>query len=206
MMSHRALIVILIITSYSIRAQEVFSGRLSFSIEYPTVPDDMKGVEEKLPTEMKIITDGRSWLSEQITEVNGKYSRVFIDSKDSIFETITIGPERVRVSYRKISSVDVKSINSLGPIVLGQETEICEISDDDGVKQSIIQLTSYSEIPNLFFNGLSGIPTLIEIDNAGIKMRLKLTSMSNEPLDETYFALPDDYKVIDTVLYQSWLR
>jgi len=155
---------------------------------------------------VKIITDGKSWRSEQITEINGKYSRVYIDSKDSIFETITIGPERVRVSYRKISSVDVKSINGLGPIVLGQETEICEISDDDGIKQSINQLMSYSEIPNLFFNGLSGIPTVIEIDNAGIKMRLKLTSMSNEPLDETYFALPDDYKVIDTALYQSWLR
>jgi hypothetical protein len=205
-MSHHALIVILILTSYSIRAQEVFSGRLSFSIEYLKVPDDMKGVEAKLPTEVKIITDGKSWRSEQITEINGKYSRVYIDSKDSIFETITIGPERVRVSYRKISSVDVKSINGLGPIVLGQETEICEISDDDGIKQSINQLMSYSEIPNLFFNGLSGIPTVIEIDNAGIKMRLKLTSMSNEPLDETYFALPDDYKVIDTALYQSWLR
>ncbi|MDC1221762.1 hypothetical protein N8Z47_03745 [Salibacteraceae bacterium] len=205
-MSHRALIIILIITSYSVRAQEVFSGRLTFSIEYLKVPDDMKGVEAKLPTEVKIITDGRSWRSEQITEINGKYSRVYIDSKDSIFETITIGPERVRVSYRKISSVDVKSTNGLGPIVLGQETEICEISDDDGIKQSIIQLTSYSEIPNLFFNGLSGIPTVIEIDNAGIKMRLKLTSMSNEPLDETYFTLPDDYKVIDTALYQSWLR
>ena len=195
-----------IFSSLTAGSQEIFSGRLSYSIQYMEVPDDMKGVEDKLPSEVKIITNGKSWRSEQNTEINGDYTQLYIAEKDSIYETITIGPERVQVSYRRVQQVEVKSMNSPGPKVLDLETVICEISGDEGTEQSIVQLKSYPAIPRLFFDGLSGIPTLIETENSGLKMRLQLILIDKEPIDETYFVLPNDYLAIDTALYQSWLR
>ncbi len=187
-------------------AQEQFSGRLTYSIEYLEVQDDMKGVEAMLPSSIHIVTDGKSWRSEQSTKINGDYSQLYDQEKDSIFETITIGPERVKVSYRSVGKIDLEPQKKLGPKVLERNTEIRQIASSTKNGQSIIQLTDFKSIPKLFFEGLTGVPTLIEMDNAGIKMRLKLESIVSEPIDETYFILPDDYILVDTELYQSWLR
>ena len=187
-------------------AQEQFSGRLTYSIEYLEVQDDMKGVEAMLPSSIHIVTDGESWRSEQSTKINGDYSQLYDQEKDSIFETITIGPERVKVSYRSVGKIDLEPQKKLGPKVLERNTEIRQIASSTKNGQSIIQLTDFKSIPKLFFEGLTGVPTLIEMDNAGIKMRLKLESIVSEPIDETYFILPDDYILVDTELYQSWLR
>ena len=187
-------------------AQEQFSGRLTYSIEYLEVQDDMKGVEAMLPSSIHIVTDGKSWRSEQSTKINGDYSQLYDQEKDSIFETITIGPERVKVSYRSVGKIDLEPQKKLGPKVLERNTEIRQIASSTKNGQSIIQLTDFESIPKLFFEGLTGLPALIEMDNAGIKMRLKLESIVSEPIDETYFILPDDYILVDTELYQSWLR
>lgn len=187
-------------------AQEQFSGRLTYSIEYLEVQDDMKGVEAMLPSSIHIVTDGKSWRSEQSTKINGDYSQLYDQEKDSIFETITIGPERVKVSYRSVGKIDLEPQKKLGPKVLERNTEIRQIASSTKNGQSVIQLTDFKSIPKLFFEGLTGVPTLIEMDNAGIKMRLKLESIVSEPIDETYFILPDDYILVDTELYQSWLR
>ena len=187
-------------------AQEQFSGRLTYSIEYLEVQDDMKGVEAMLPSSIHIVTDGKSWRSEQSTKINGDYSQLYDQEKDSIFETITIGPERVKVSYRSVGKIDLEPQKKLGPKVLERNTEIRQIASSTKNGQSVIQLTDFKSIPKLFFEGLTGLPALIEMDNAGIKMRLKLESIVSEPIDETYFILPDDYILVDTELYQSWLR
>ena len=200
------IMLITLLMNAPLHAQETFSGRLVYSLEYLDVQDDMKGVEEKLPPVLEVITDGSNWRIKQKTLINGEYSQVYISDIDSIFETFSIGPERVRVSYREVETVNVKTTKPGGPRIIDLNTEICEITSISGNDQSILQLESFSPIPSLFYDGLSGIPALIEMDNAGVKMRLKLVSLKSEPIDETYFALPEDYKPVDTALYMSWLR
>lgn len=186
--------------------QELFSGRLTYSIEYLNIPADMKGVEKQLPSKISIVTDGSNWRSVQYTEINGDYIQVYDSKADSIFEMITIGPERVRVSNRTLKKVSLSNTKDKGESQFQMETKIVDVKLESGENQSMIFLADYMPIPSLFYHGLVGVPTSLEVGNAGVIMRLSLSKIHEEPIDKTYFTLPDDYKWVDNSLYQSWLR
>ena len=191
---------------HGVWSQEVFSGRLHYEIEYLNVTDDMAGVDSMLPKSLNVITDGTNWRIEQHTDINGDVAQIYVASKDSIYETLIIGPERVTIECKKAIAISETNKIGAGEQIGGMGTDIYKCSLENGRSLDIICLSKYQSVAGLFYQDMMGIPTSVELDKGGVTMRLTLKSLVFEPLDETYFSLPTDYSTLEGTVYQSWLR
>ncbi|MCO4805017.1 MAG: hypothetical protein KC456_00360 [Flavobacteriales bacterium] len=187
-------------------AQKTFSGRLVYDITYDQVPEDMKGVENGLPEKCVVVTDGTSWWMEQHTEMNGAYSIVYQSQKDSIYEMLKVGPDRVRVSSKMELERRVWLPTENTQIWNG--LSMLQYQSQDPVENPLTVWVSkeYAPILGLFYADLEGLPVRFTKERAGVRMTYALRRLKLEPIDETYFVLPSSYNEVSADLYQQWLR
>jgi hypothetical protein len=189
-----------------IHAQKSFSGRLIYDITYDQVPEDMKGVEKGLPEKCMVITDGSSWWIEQHTEMNGAYSIVYQSHNDSIYEMLKVGPDRVRASSklkvnRMVWNATEASQNWNGLAMVKYQCQ------DPKENPFVVWVSKeYMPIHGLFYADLEGLPIRFTMEKSGVRMTYALKRMISEPIDDTYFALPESYQDVSIDLYQRWLR
>lgn len=119
---------------------------------------------------------------------------------------LQVGPDRVQISDIPKQNRRVWISNGKKKVILGYES-ICYASQDPVEQPLDLCLNpSYHSIPNLFLESLEGIPMEFEQLKSGMRIRYTLVKWMEEPLDETYFALPESYEKVSKKLYQSWLR
>jgi hypothetical protein len=189
-------------------AQKQFCGELDYQVEYLDLPSDMEGMSSILPNKCHIITDGKNWRLDQNTSINGAFIEIYHHRKDSLYQFLTVAEERVRIEKKVEFGVeDLRCLSSTGESTIsGISVQKRSISGSEIYAQEMWVSKEFQGIPALFIPGLDALPIQFEVKRQGVHMRYTLVRLTQQPLDDTYFTLPTNYKPISEKVYQSWLR
>jgi len=205
---HLCLFALLVAIAGHVQAQKAFEGRIQYAIDYIEIPEALQGMEHALPEQsLVVIKDGNMRL-QQGTLLSGEQITIHREGIDSLYQLIEVLGVKMQLTlpleeevnkFRVIEQQEIKNI-------MGYEAKHVILQDAMGTVLNAWCSAKFrnpvgSELPHL-----RGLPLEYELVRSGIRMHLVATQVVEEPVDETYFAIPPDYVRVPKDAYDRWLR
>lgn len=189
-------------------AQKPFEGRVLYAVSYDSVPEEMKGMEHVLPTEMLWVVRGDDSRMEFRLPMGGTQVVIHRAGIDSAFTLTEVLQQKILVVTRS------QLQNTRSKVVEANEKK--EI-DDHKVKKQWVQSTDGHTLTiwssTKYKNPSGGETSLIEylpldyqVFRNGMLVHMEAKSVTEESVDKTYFEVPGSYERVPKAIYDAWLR
>lgn len=183
-------------------AQKDFEGKLSFSINYLDLPEDMKMMESMLPKEMLFYVKGSKARMEQAA-VMGSQTVVIMDTKtdvsivlmDFLGQKMAIEPtaEELKESKSKSERIEIK-LSDETKTIAGFECKKVTMVDPETKTPVTVWFTDAIQNGMSQLPGVPGMPLEYTVDQEGMRMRITATEISKEKVSDELFKVPAGYE------------
>lgn len=192
----RTLVLILCVLSFSfhIQGQKPFEGRIIYDVEYVSFPDGMEGAELSLPQQVTMIVKGENLRIVQQSAIAGELLQIHKAGIDSVYQifhfmqrhVLMVEPiEDKSIRFRVIEKDEIKNI-------LGVDTRQMYLQSGTGENFYAWVDRKYLNPLKVELSGLKYLPLEYSIVRNGITMKLTARELKHEPIDNTYFMLPEN--------------
>jgi len=188
--------------SFTLFAQKPFEGKIVYKIDYPALPDEMKGMEGMLPKETIVYTKGTKSRTETASLMGNQV--VISDAKkdygvvlmDMIGQKMAIEPtaEEMKDAKDRNDKMTVKYLNET-KTVAGIKCKKAIISAaDEEFPLEVYYTEEYSNYNANDMKQLKGMPLEYSIKANGLEMRMVAQSVTAEKVADSQFEIPADYQ------------
>jgi|GEM_PF-611599 hypothetical protein len=176
------------------QAQKAFEGRIFYDVEYVSFPEGMEGVEQSLPQQMTMIVKGQNVRIIQQSALAGELLQIHRAGVDTIFQifhfmdrhVLMAAPiENKSIKFRAIEKENVKTIANV------QTHEVYLQSGTGGHVQAWVDKKHQNPLQTEL-RGLNYLPLEYTVIKNGITLKMIVREVKSEPIDETYFLLPEN--------------
>lgn len=182
-------------------AQSDFEGTITYSIEYLTVPDEVKGMESMLPQEARLQFKGQK--VRMVQEVMGGSQTVISDgaTKEGLLLmdmmgqkiAVSIPQEATQAEEEAAKNTTVTELTRVKKI-LGHKCKEYEITAPDGSKVYVFSTKALGNIKHQQYKQLDGFPLEYITAQQGMKIRMEATNIEKESLGDELFDAPEGYQ------------
>lgn len=175
-----------------------FEGDIKFKISYLEVPEDVKGMESMLPSQLSMTFGGEMVKIEQ--EIMGG-SQIIIthETKKEGDMLMSMMGMKIHVHMTKEelekeeADMEKPSIKLLSgeKKILGYTCKKAEVTTSEGSIE--LWYTQEIEAKNKDFKEIDGFPLEYTANQGGLKMQFIATSVENRKVDMAEFAVPEGY-------------
>lgn len=180
--------------SYWTQAQKPFIGRITYDVEYVSFPDGMEGAEQSLPQQMTMIVKGQNVRITQQSALAGELLQIHQEGVDTIFQifhfmdrhVLMAAPiENRSIKFRAIEKENAKNIANI---------ETHEVYLQSGTGGHLVAWVDkkYQNPLQSELRGLDFLPLEYSVIKNGITLKMTAREVKVEPIDETYFLLPEN--------------
>ncbi|MEZ4721694.1 MAG: hypothetical protein R2813_07465 [Flavobacteriales bacterium] len=198
---------ILCIGPFIVNCQSSFEGRIKYVIAYEMANEERKGIDLSLPKECKLYTNGKDWRLEQYSALGDNSIMIYHHDADSVYRLMEIGNEKFLLADKAANSAvrvwfeitqDIKSI-------AGFECHK-SIAQVENEKSSVWVCQDYKNLKHLFWPQSEFLPISFTMIKSDLETVYTAIDHSKEPIDDTYFVVSSEYKLISDLKYQRMLR
>jgi len=186
----------------SVNAQKSFEGKLTYTIEYVKIPEEMKGMESMLPQGMLTYIKGNKSRTEQDAGMGGK--TIIIHDNDKMETMVMMDMFGQKMAIVPTAAEQKESQAEMDKMQVEFSSETKEIA---GYKCKKAMVTApdmdfpftvfyTDEIPNgnAQYTKLPGMPLEYTMEQQGMKMKISVTTIDKEKVDASVFEIPKDYE------------
>jgi len=191
-----------LLVTVTLSAQKPFEGKIVYKIDYPSLPEEMKGMEGMLPKETIVYTKGTKSRSETASLMGNQV--VISDSKkdygvvlmDMIGQKIAIEPtaEEMKDSKERSDKMVVKYLNETKTIAGIKCKKATITSPDEEFPLEVYYTEEYSNYNTNDMKQLKGMPLEYSIKANGLEMRMVAQTVKAEKVADSMFEVPADYQ------------
>lgn len=186
-------------------AQRPFEGRVHYQVTYLSFPDGVEGVELALPQSMTLVVRGHQYRMEQTSALAGELVIIHQPEVDSLYQLFEFMDRTVYTAVeakRGAAKYRVKREDAQQSIA-GVPCRKLYLQSSSGRHQYAWADTKHQNPLTLDFPSLAYFPLVFEQERNGIWMRFEAVKVVEEPLDDTYFTIPDHAVRIDERILQK---
>ena len=194
MLTKTGFLLALFSVSLCLKAQKAFEGRIVFDVEYVSFPEGMEGVEQSLPQQMTMIVKGQNLRISQQSILAGELLQIHRAGVDTIFQIFHFMDSHVLMA----EPIDNKSVKyrvvekDKEKIIAGIETHKMYLQSGTGQHFAAWVDKKYQNPMKYELRGLNYLPLEYSLVKNGIILKLTAREVKHEPIDLTYFILPDN--------------
>ena len=190
-------------------AQKPFEGRIVYNIDYRDAPQDMQGLEKMLPSELVMIVNGTTSRKEQQSVFGGK--QVFLNwaDQDSTIVLVDILDQKLKYTipqdkremqrYRVTETDESKEIK-------GYTCKKALLQTSKGVVLEAWYTAEFLNPDGSALPQLKGLPLKYELSQKGMTVVFTARTVKEEPIDETYFVVPEEYEATSLDRFNEMIR
>ena len=192
--------VLCVFTSGILGAQN-FEGKVTYSIEYLEVPQEVMGFESMLPQELSLsITEYKVRVQQSV--MGGDQVIVMDKSKNEGFALMDMLGQKIAIL---MSSVDLQEQTESEQylkyryfeekkMILGYECRKAEVYSENSDQVMVVWYTEVIQNPGYQMEELKGFPIQYEKQENGLSMRLTAKEIIREKVNPSLFEIPVDYE------------
>ncbi|WP_196889637.1 DUF4412 domain-containing protein [Aureivirga sp. CE67] len=181
-------------------AQKDFEGVLVYKYEYLHLPDEMMDYKDQLPKFSTAYRKGDMFKIEQ-EMMGGMQTFIADDNKQELSMLLDMNGQKMGMKFDlKEEKMDVDKVNlkhtNETKMIKGYKAK--KVTFDQGENQ--VELWYTEELPNkfnVFLVPVDGMPLEYTTNVGGMQMKVTLDSIKEKKLDDSVFAVSDDYTMMD---------
>lgn len=196
-MLRTSLFISILLVTIGLHAQKPFEGKITYNISYEDMTEDMEGLERMLPQELSMVIKGKTSRAEQVSVFGGKQTFINREGEDSTVVLVDILERKLKYvipqdkrkeeRFKVIEKEETKEIK-------GIKCKKAILQSANGIVLEVWYAPEFENPAGSEYPQLKGLPMEYEISQRGMTLSFKVKSISQEPIDETYFVIPDDYE------------
>ncbi len=191
------------IASLTAISQKDFEGMITYSIEYVQLPQELKGFESMLPSEMTSYVKGGKMRTEQETAMTGKQIVIIDEEAKKAVTLMDIMGNKIAMPV-PIDEMDDDSKNNSkvkidyqndSKTIAGYSCKKAVISSEDSNVPVTVYYTTDFTTKDSNFHDLKGFPLEYTLSEEGMQMRISAKVVEKKTIADSYFETPADYKI-----------
>lgn len=189
-------------SSSNLSAQKQFEGKLTYTIEYIKIPDEMKGMESMLPSGMVTYIKGSKSRTEQESGMGGQNIIIHDSEKeetmvlmDLLGQKMAIVPsaEEQKEAKVEMDKMEVELVDE-SKTVAGYACKKALISSPEMDFPMAVYYTEELQNNSVDFAKIPGMPLEYVTELQGMKMKVVATSVEKNKVGGNLFEIPSDYE------------
>ncbi len=190
-------------------AQKPFEGRIVYAIDYDNVPNEMKGLEKMLPSEMVMTIKGTTSRIEQNSVFGGRQVAINRAEEENTIVLVDILEQKLKYSIPKDERKGQKyRVNETDETkeIKGYTCKKATLQTSTGIVLEVWYTDEFQNPDGTEFPQIKGLPLEYEIAQKGMTLNFAARSVKEEAIDETYFAIPAEYEETSLELFNQMIR
>jgi hypothetical protein len=188
--------------SFVLNAQKPFEGKIVYKIDYPTLPDEMRGMEGMLPKETVVYAKGSKSRSETpslmgnqvvISDAKKDYGVVLMDMMG---QKMAIEPTAEDMKDAKVRNekMKIEYLNETKTVAGIKCKKAIITAEDEEFPLVVFYTEEFSNYNASDMKQLKGMPLEYTMKANGMEMRMVAQSVTPEKVDDKKFEVPADYQ------------
>lgn len=210
MFTHKSgcIFILLLLCGLGVNAQKPFEGRIIFAVDYIDIPTAYTGMQDALPKELLWVVKNENSRMQQSTTLGGEQTVIHRQGEDSLYQLVDVLGQKIKLiqplqkqahRFRVTEQDEAREM-------LGYETKKVTLQTADGAVLTAWCATRFKNPAGSDLPEIKKLPLEYEFQRGEIKMRLTAIEVTEEPVDDTYFFIPNEYAAIPKEEYDRWLR
>lgn len=199
----------LLLFSVSVLAQKPFEGKITYKIKYDDLPQEMAGLEKMLPSDLMMVVKGTTSRAEQNSVFGGKQVMINHADHDSTTVLVDILGQKLKytipVDKRKVEKYRITEMDET-KVIKGYTCKKAVLQTSTGIVIEVWYLEEFMNPAGSDFPKLKGLPLEYELSQKGMTLKFKASSVKEEPIDETYFVVPEEYEETSFDQFNALMR
>lgn len=201
-------IALLLLLSGVMQGQRRFEGRVFYKITYLNVQDSLLGIDHVMPETAVLYVRGDAWRLDQRSRAGDEIVWISTGESDTIYQQMILAEECVMVA-RSFSVVDHKlqlQKTDVKSVIAGRGCFKWTVKDEQGTKSEAWLMTK-SVNPKGFYSGnFEALPLVFDFSHSDVRMRMEAVKVVAEPIDSTYFEVPEPCRTLESAAFAKLLR